>query len=47
MNALTVRVASGPPLTAEDGDRITAAVVAELVGLGCDARGWECVPREE
>lgn len=37
---MTVEVESGPPLTREEYDRVTAAVVAEMVAAGSVVYGW-------
>ena len=35
-----IRVLSGPLMTGEEADRVSAASVAELVGQGQDVYGW-------
>jgi hypothetical protein len=42
----TLTVVSGPPLTVEEYRRVSAAVVAELVGRGCVVHSW-CAPELE
>lgn len=38
---LDLEVVAGPDLTEEEANRISAAIVAQLVGGGCDVHWWK------
>lgn len=43
---ITITIVSGPPLSLEEYQRLSARLVAELVGEGVIVHSWEDVPSD-